>query len=312
MSYAAYCSAISCTVLSYPAPYWALLPSLFWSPLYPLSYTAPSELCCTPLCCACILLSYNTPFWATLHPVELRCSLLSYTLSPRTTLHLLSDAASLSHGALYRAKLQLTELRCTLRPIEVRCTLLNYTASPYELAHLHWATLHPSELPWTLLNYVVPYWGMLFSTEQCSTMWSTLQPNWATFSNRTFVQLCKMPECRTVWYRNKGTPVRYRKATVPDWDAGCQNTEASGISLHADAQLWRLGRKTIYQNSSLKGTVSRDFRHLVFFMNQFPPIPWVYHEGRFEFFRKFAEIFAAKGLPPVSTTPVANANNLQS
>jgi hypothetical protein len=27
---------------------------------------------------------------------------------------------------------------------------------------------------------------------------------------------------------------------------------------------------------------------------------------RFEFFRKFAEIFAAQGLPPVSTTPVAN------
>ncbi len=40
-------------------------------------------------------------------------------------------------------------------------------------------------------------------------------------------------------------------------------------------------------------------------MNQFPPRPWVYHKGRFEFFRKFAEIFAAQGWPPVSTTPVA-------
>ncbi len=57
----------------------------------------------------------------------------------------------------------------------------------------------------------------------------------------------------------------------------------------------------------LKGTVSQDFRLLVFFMNQYPPIPWVYHEGRCEFFRKFAEIFAAKSLPPV-----ANAKNLQS
>jgi hypothetical protein len=28
--------------------------------------------------------------------------------------------------------------------------------------------------------------------------------------------------------------------------------------------------------------------------------------GHFEFFRKFAEIFASKGAPPVSTTPVAN------
>jgi len=75
-------------------------------------------------------------------------------------------------------------------------------------------------------------------------------------------------------------------------------------------------RVNIYINFCLrvhfKGTVSRDFRLLVFFMNQFPPIPWVYHEARFEFFRKFAEIFAAKGLPPASTTPVANAKNLQS
>ncbi len=41
--------------------------------------------------------------------------------------------------------------------------------------------------------------------------------------------------------------------------------------------------------------MSRDFLLLVFFMNQLPPSPWVYHYGRFEFFRKFAEIFAAQG-----------------
>jgi len=56
----------------------------------------------------------------------------------------------------------------------------------------------------------------------------------------------------------------------------------------------------------LKGTVSRDFLLLVFFMNQFPPSPRVLHLDRFEFFRKFAEIFANQGAPPVSTTPVAN------
>ncbi len=56
----------------------------------------------------------------------------------------------------------------------------------------------------------------------------------------------------------------------------------------------------------LKGTVSRDFLLLVFFMNQFPPSPWVYYSGRFEFFRKFAEIFPDQGWPPVSATPVAN------
>jgi hypothetical protein len=55
-----------------------------------------------------------------------------------------------------------------------------------------------------------------------------------------------------------------------------------------------------------KGTVSRDFILLVFFMNQFPPSPRVFHLDRFEFFRKFVEIFASQGAPPVSTTPVAN------
>jgi hypothetical protein len=56
----------------------------------------------------------------------------------------------------------------------------------------------------------------------------------------------------------------------------------------------------------LKGTVSRDFWLLVFFMNQFPPSPRVFHLDRFKFFRKFAEIFVSQGAPPVSMTPVAN------
>ncbi len=43
----------------------------------------------------------------------------------------------------------------------------------------------------------------------------------------------------------------------------------------------------------LKWTVSRDFFLQVLFMNQFPPSPRVFHLDRFEFFRKFAEIFAA-------------------
>jgi hypothetical protein len=41
-------------------------------------------------------------------------------------------------------------------------------------------------------------------------------------------------------------------------------------------------------------------------MNQFPPSPRVFHLDRFEFFRKFAEIFASQGAPPVSATPAAN------
>ena len=42
----------------------------------------------------------------------------------------------------------------------------------------------------------------------------------------------------------------------------------------------------------LKGSLTRDFRLQVFFMNQCPPGPQVFNWGRFEFFRKFAEIFA--------------------
>ncbi len=45
-------------------------------------------------------------------------------------------------------------------------------------------------------------------------------------------------------------------------------------------------------------------------MNQFPPSPWVSHKGRFEFFRKFVEIFAAQAAPPpVSLMLVANGKN---
>jgi hypothetical protein len=39
-----------------------------------------------------------------------------------------------------------------------------------------------------------------------------------------------------------------------------------------------------WRANKLKGTVSRDFRLLVFFMDQFPPSIWVYHYGHFEFF----------------------------
>ncbi len=41
-------------------------------------------------------------------------------------------------------------------------------------------------------------------------------------------------------------------------------------------------------------------------MNEFTPHPRVFRLDRFEFFRKFAEIFASQCAPPVSTTPVAN------
>jgi hypothetical protein len=57
-----------------------------------------------------------------------------------------------------------------------------------------------------------------------------------------------------------------------------------------------------------KGSLTRDFRLQVFFMNQCPPGPQVFHWGRFEFFRKFAEIFANEYLSPVSLTPAINCS----
>jgi hypothetical protein len=43
-------------------------------------------------------------------------------------------------------------------------------------------------------------------------------------------------------------------------------------------------------------------------MNQCPPGPQVFHWSHFEFFRKFAEIFASYCLSPVSLTPVINCS----
>ncbi len=127
----------------------------------------------------------------------------------------------LSCAAPYWAKVHPTELHIT----------------PNELANPRWAMLYPTELCWTLLSYTVPYWAMLYPTELRNTIWATLRPNWAINTASTFTQFCHMPECRVVRYLKKGTPVRYRNATVPYWDAGCRNTDAGGFGLDADAQL---------------------------------------------------------------------------
>ena len=55
-------------------------------------------------------------------------------------------------------------------------------------------------------------------------------------------------------------------------------------------------------------TCYTDFRSQFFFMNQCPPGPQVFHCSHFEFFRKFAEIFANYCLSPVSPTPVINCS----
>jgi hypothetical protein len=59
---------------------------------------------------------------------------------------------------------------------------------------------------------------------------------------------------------------------------------------------------------SFKWSLTRDFRLQVFFMNQCPPGPQVFRWGRFEFFRKFAEMFANEYLSPVSMTTAINCS----
>ncbi len=45
-------------------------------------------------------------------------------------------------------------------------------------------------------------------------------------------------------------------------------------------------------------------------MNQCPLGPWVSHEDRLDFFRKFAEIIASECLSAVSTTPAINSSTV--
>jgi hypothetical protein len=60
-----------------------------------------------------------------------------------------------------------------------------------------------------------------------------------------------------------------------------------------------------------KGSLTRDFRLQVFFINQCPLGLWVSHWDHFEFFRKFMEIFANECLSAVSTTPAKKDKNFE-
>ena len=61
----------------------------------------------------------------------------------------------------------------------------------------------------------------------------------------------------------------------------------------------------------LKGQCHEIFDLRFSFHESVSPTPLSIPLRPFHFFRKFAEIFAAPGLPLVSTTPVANGKNLQ-
>ncbi len=66
-----------------------------------------------------------------------------------------------------------------------------------------------------------------------------------------------------------------------------------------------------FKTALFKGSLTRDFRLQVFFRNQCPPGFWVSHWDHFEFFRKFAEIFANECSSAVSTTPAKKAKNFE-
>ncbi len=59
----------------------------------------------------------------------------------------------------------------------------------------------------------------------------------------------------------------------------------------------------------LKGSLTRYFRLQAFFMNLFPPGPWVSHWGHFKFFTKFADVFEIKFITG-APTPVINTKLL--
>ncbi len=91
--------------------------------------------------------------WVTLHPTELNCNLLSNPVPFWT---------ALSYRAIVRCWV-------TMHSPELCCTLLSYAA-------FYWAMLHPTELRWTLLNYVVPLELRCPSELRC-TLWATLRPS---------------------------------------------------------------------------------------------------------------------------------------
>jgi hypothetical protein len=64
----------------------------------------------------------------------------------------------------------------------------------------------------------------------------------------------------------------------------------------------------IFISVPLKGQCHKIFD---FGFSTWTSFPQLYHLVCFDFFLKFAEIFAAQGAPPVSLTPVANGKNLQ-
>ncbi len=122
MTHLRYPSELRGTLLSYAAPYWAMLP--------PFELLCSNQAVLRDIWAALHPLSYASLYWVTLHPIDQRCTLLSNAAPYWTALCISSFAA------FYCDTMHPSELRCTLwamqHTTELRCTLL-------------WATLHPTE-----------------------------------------------------------------------------------------------------------------------------------------------------------------------
>ncbi len=91
------------------------------------------------------LLSFAAPYCAMLHPTELQCTLLSY---------------SILWATLHRTELSVTFLGFPATS-ELGCILLSYAAAC------------------TLRSKDAPYWSALHPAERHCTFWATLYPFWA-------------------------------------------------------------------------------------------------------------------------------------
>ncbi len=56
-------------------------------------------------------------------------------------------------------------------------------------------------------------------------------------SGQSGIRVKNIADAGTNPVAEQGDPVLYRNASVPEWDVGCRNADAGGISLDADAQL---------------------------------------------------------------------------
>ncbi len=190
-------TVLSCTKLSYYAPFESYAAS-FWAILWTLSsYTAPywAELHLPEISSAlramlyptdqcCIHLSFAATFWATLEPSKLLSSIWAMLRPTEQCCILTKFAAS---------------YWTTLHPFELCCILL----SCYEPSGLRYTLLSQAELRCTLLNYVYTAPSKL----RCTL--TELPP---------FIQFYRMPECRTFLHPISPVP-EWKEVPMPKLDS---------------------------------------------------------------------------------------------